>query len=228
MSATPEHPQGQDSGPPEHDELREGQIWDRRFAEQLWSSDPDAALVELVAPLVPGTALDLGCGPGRNAVWLAKKGWTVTGVDASEVGLAQACERASRAGVEIETMQADILSFEPSRGFDLVLLANIHLREPERSRAIKIAARALEPGGHLFVIGHHLDDLGRAGPPDAERLYTEQRMRYAFSCVSELLVERLERRRRDSSEQAPSLSDVLVWARRVGGTPARGEVPGDA
>ncbi|MHB1488831.1 MAG: class I SAM-dependent methyltransferase [Acidimicrobiales bacterium] len=189
-------------------------MWDSRYTDHPWPSEPDPALVELVAPLAPGKALDLGCGPGRNSIWLARHGWEVTGVDASAVGLAQAQQRANDAGVTIDTIQADLLAWEPpSRGFDLVVLANVHLVEPERSRLFAAASDAVAPCGHLFVVGHHLDDLGRTGPPDPERLYTEQRLRHAFPTLS---VERLERHQRHVGHGEKPLTDVIVWAERVG------------
>ena len=187
--------------------------WDRRYAENPWPSDPDPALVELVTPLAAGSALDLGCGPGRNAIWLARQGWQVTGVDASAVGLEQARQRAAEAGVTIETVQADLLTYGPlASAFDLVVLANVHLVEPERSQLFARAAAALRRGGSLFVVGHHLDSLGRAGPPDPDRLYTTEQLRHAFPM---LVVERLHRVERPAGPGEEPLADVVVWARRT-------------
>lgn len=189
-------------------------MWDSRYAEHSWPDEPDPALVELVGSLAPGKALDLGCGPGRNSIWLARHGWEVTGVDASLVGLAQAHQRAIEAGVTIDTIHADLLAWEPPSGrFDLVVVANVHLIEPQRSRLFATASDAVAPGGHLFVVGHHLDDLGRTGPPDPARLYTEQRLRHAFPT---LVVERLERHQRHVGHGEKPLTDVIVWAGPVG------------
>ena len=188
--------------------------WDARFAENAWPTAPDAALVGHVETLTPGTALDLGCGPGRNAVPLAVRGWRVTGVDASSVGLAQAAERARDAGVEIETVHAELSDYLATpRSFDLVVLANIHVPSADRPALLAAVARAVAPGGHLFVVGHHLDSLGRGGPPDPDRLYTEDRLAGAFpSCT----VEQLERRERPHDGDGPPLVDLVVWATRAG------------
>ncbi|HEY5120563.1 MAG TPA: class I SAM-dependent methyltransferase, partial [Acidimicrobiales bacterium] len=78
-----------------------GQTWDRRYQEHGWSQVPDENLVELVTPLRAGRALDLGCGTGRNTLWLARRGWSVTGVDASRVGLDMATEQATREGLNL-------------------------------------------------------------------------------------------------------------------------------
>ena len=76
--------------------------WDRRYAEQSGPTEPDPMLVELVDGITPGEAIDLGCGTGRNALWLARRGWRVTGVDASKVGLARTRERAQAEGLELD------------------------------------------------------------------------------------------------------------------------------
>ena len=188
--------------------------WDARYTENDWPTEPDAALVERVEGLTPGTALDLGCGPGRNAVPLAVRGWRVTGVDASAVGLAQAHERARSAGVEIQTVQADLSDYLASAPpVDLVVLANIHVASEDRPSLLAAAARAVAPGGHLFVIGHHLDSLGRGGPPDPDRLYTEERLTDAFPGCT---IEQMARRPRPHDGDGPPLVDLVVWAHREG------------
>ncbi len=203
--------------PPEPSEApRGGWVWDRRYSEASWPTEPDAAMVELVEPLAPGRALDLGCGTGRNAIWLARRGWDVTGVDASEVGLAQAQARATEIGVALNLVQDNLLDYRPPTArFDLVVVANIHLAPGERGPFFAAAASALAPGAHLFVVGHHLDSLGRSGPPDPERLFTEQRLAGLFPT---LFVERLERFERHH-EQGGSLIDVIVWATRTPSAP---------
>jgi SAM-dependent methyltransferase len=190
-----------------------GSVWDQRFAERPWSDVPDQILVDHASSLHPGDALDLGCGPGRNAVWLARQGWHVTGVDASAVGLSQVRERATMFNVSIETVQADLLTYVPSEGgFDLVVVANIHLAEPMRTQLFDRAARALKIEGNLFVVGHHLRDLGRHGPPDQERLYSVDRLRNSFPSLA---VERLEEYERFAGPGEAPLTDVVVWARRT-------------
>lgn len=188
-------------------------VWDHRYAENPWPTAPDAALAELVTPLAPSDALDVGCGPGRNAIWLAARGWRVTGVDSSAVGLEQAAERAREAGVSLNLIQADFLEYlaRPVR-FGLVVIANIHLAPPERRELFAAAASAVAPGGHLFVIGHHLDSLGRAGPPDPDRLFSEERFAGLFPTLQ---IERLERYERPGGAGEPPLVDLVLWASRA-------------
>ncbi len=185
-----------------------GAAWDERYAGTDWPTDPDGPLVDLVSTLEPGRAIDLGCGPGRNAVWLARQGWQVTGVDASGVGLAQAKERATREGLVLELVQADLLSYVPSQAsFDLVVVANLHFAPEERGLFFARAVAAVAPGGHLFVTGHHLDSLGRVGPPFPERLYTEELLR---ELLAPLAVEVLRHERPLGDGQLAV--DAVAWA----------------
>ena len=195
-----------------HSHAEVGATWDERYRTTGWAADPDEELVELVGPLEPGAALDLGCGTGRNSIWLASRGWRVTGVDASLVGLDHLRQRADELGLAAPTtIVADLTTYEaPTRAFDLVVVANIHLDPSERDDFFARVQRALRPGGHLYVIGHHLDALGIAGPPDLERLYTEEILRDAFDDLAIERLERLESRLEDGGSQ--SVVDVLLWA----------------
>lgn len=84
-------------------ELFSQEFWDQRYAgrEHLWSGRPNPQLVAHASALPPATALDMGCGEGADAIWLAERGWTVTGVDVSPVGLSRAAEHAAQAGAAI-------------------------------------------------------------------------------------------------------------------------------
>ncbi len=192
-----------------------GTAWDRRFAEHQWSQTPDPMLPELADPLGGGRALDLGCGPGRNAIWLAQHGFSVTGVDNSKVALQQARERALEAGVDLDLVEADLTEYRPPPAhFDLVVMAHIH-PGPDLLPAIILRSTAgLRAGGHLFVIGHHLSELGHDGPPREELLYTEERLLAAVP--NGLEIERLEtvaRQGTDHGEERQSQA-VLLWATR--------------
>ncbi len=192
--------------------------WDRRFAEQTWSNDPDPLLVEMVGGLPAGEAIDLGCGPGRNAIWLAQQGFRVTGVDSSRVGLRQARERARAAGLDLNLLAADLTKLQlPAGSFDLVVVANIHPGPDGLAALLERAARGLRADGHLFVVGHHLDALGHDGPPRAELLYTEGRLLEATP--KSLVVERLATVKRDGSPVDHGGHDkvVLLWAAQGAG-----------
>lgn len=99
------------------------QEWDGRYAEmrQLWSGRPNGALVAEVSDLAPGRVLDVGCGEGADAVWLARRGWDVTALDVSGVALAWAAEHASEAGVDVRWVHAGLVEAAlPAGSFDLV------------------------------------------------------------------------------------------------------------
>jgi SAM-dependent methyltransferase len=153
------------------------EYWDTRYgsAESIWSGNPNPRLVELVADLAPGTALDVGSGEGADAIWLAARGWQVTGIDVSTVALTRAAQRASAAGQDIADRitweQADVLSWDPApRQFDLVSAQFMHLpRLPREALHVRLAA-AVRPGGTLLIVGHHPSDMetamGRPNVPD--------------------------------------------------------------
>lgn len=151
--------------------------WDRRYLEKelVWSAGPNRFLVEEVAALSPGRALDLGAGEGRNAIWLVGLGWRVTAVDFSAVALDKARRIAASRGVEIDWVNADLVKYRPDpAAFDLVLLLYIHLPWPEMALVLGRARAALAPGGTLLLIGHDRSNLdhGHGGPQQPELLYT--------------------------------------------------------
>ena len=105
--------------------------WDARYAsvENLWAVKPNRFLVREAAELEPGRALDLACGEGQNAIWLASLGWDVVGVDYSEVATAKARARAVRDGVEAEFICADLVGYAPDpQAYDLVLVLSSERR----------------------------------------------------------------------------------------------------
>ena len=95
--------------------------------------------------------------------------------------------------------------------FDLVVLANLHPAPDERDALLAASAETLTPGGYLFLVGHHVDSLGVAGPPDPRRLYTEDLLAQAFPGLELLRLERRDGRHGDTDK--PSV-DVIVWAVR--------------
>lgn len=190
-------------------------FWNRRYqgTERLWPSDPNGLLVEFAHELRPGRALDVGAGEGRNAVWLAQRGWRVTALDVSGTALARAARRATEEGVELECVEADWREYRPGRSFELVVISFMHPEPDERASMFASAREALVPGGHLFVVGVDLADHGRRGPPDAERLYTPERMVSALQDLDVLRCESLgyEAESRGGHRQ---VVDVVAVARR--------------
>lgn len=187
-----------------------GAMWNERYATHGWSKLPDESLVELATALKPGRALDLGCGTGRNSMWLARQGWDVTGIDASDVGLKILSQEAAGAGLHLTVEQADLLTYVPTpESYDLVVVANIHLAPEEREVFFDRAAAAVVPGGHLYIIGHHVDALGKSGPPFLERLYEESLFRDRFAGFSIL---NLDRRETLSDMNETEDVSLLLWA----------------
>jgi SAM-dependent methyltransferase len=153
------------------------EFWDARYgsADRIWSGNPNPRLVEQVADLAPGTALDVGSGEGADAIWLAARGWQVTGIDVSTVALDRAAGRAAAAGAEtaerITWQQADILSWDPAPlQFDLVSAQFMQLPRLSRESLHRRLAAAVRPGGALLIVGHHPSHLetsvGRHDLPD--------------------------------------------------------------
>lgn len=142
-------------------------FWDDRYgqSEQVWSGNPNQRLVEEVAGLPPGAALDLGCGEGADAVWLAEQGWRVVATDVSATALQRAAKAAAARGVEdrIDWQRHDLGSSFPQGEFDLVVAA--YLLSPvalSRAAILRSAASAVRPGGCLVILGH------RTAPPWAD------------------------------------------------------------
>ncbi|WP_411700950.1 SAM-dependent methyltransferase [Conyzicola sp.] len=131
--------------------------WNARYLEssQIWSGNPNAALVRESAGLTPGRALDLGCGEGADAIWLARQGWTVTGVDVSDVAVERAHTHAAAAGVDISFELRDLATSATTDTFDLVSSFFLHVPErAQRNETLRVAADAVAPGGTLLVVGH--------------------------------------------------------------------------
>ena len=151
--------------------------WDKRYAavENLWALRPNRFLVAEVAELEPGRALDLACGEGQNAIWLATLGWEVVGVDYSEVAIAKGQARAEHDGVDVRFVCADLVEYEPEReAFDLVAVLYLHIPSAERAGVHAKAADAVAPGGTFVLLGHDLRNAteGIGGPSDPDILYT--------------------------------------------------------
>lgn len=188
--------------------------WNRRYAgsELLWTAEPNRFLVAETSTLRPGCALDLACGEGRNAVWLAERGWEVTGVDFADVGLDKARGLAAARGVDATWVQADLLEYDPPReAFDLVAILYLQLPAGERTRVLRAAAAAVAPGGTLLVVAHDRSNLehGHGGPQDARVLATPDEV---AGDLDGLEVERADVvERRDGDLVA---LDLLVRARR--------------
>ncbi len=148
--------------------------WDDRYAatELVWSAGPNQFVEQALSDLPPGRALDLACGEGRNARWLAERGWQVTAMDFSPVAI----EKGRRLTDEVDWRVGDALTTDLPADLDLGVIAYLQIRADERTTVIRRAFAALKPGGRLFVVAHDSTNLteGTGGPQDPAVLYTAE------------------------------------------------------
>ena len=152
--------------------------WDQRYAdtELVWSVTPNQFVAAELADLPHGRAVDLAAGEGRNAIWLASRGWEVTAVDFSQVALDKG--RRLAGGQEltgsVSWVCADATTWTGDGECDLVVLAYLQLPEGERRAAARAAFEALRPGGTFLLVAHDSSNLaeGTGGPQDPAVLMT--------------------------------------------------------
>lgn len=198
--------------------------WEAHYGakERIWSGRPNRTLVEVVSGLSAGRALDLGCGEGGDAIWLAGNGWQVTGVDVSSIAIDRARAAATAAGVadRIDWVVADLGSWTGEGPYDLVTASFFHSPvEPDRSGALRRAAALVGPGGRLSIISH-------AGAPSwaGHHDHADYRFRSPAEEVADLeleagawTVELSETRQRavsDPEGRPATLDDTVVLLRR--------------
>jgi len=155
--------------------------WDERYstAELIWTAEANQFVAAETEHLPPGRALDLAAGEGRNAIWLAQRGWTVTAVDFSQVALDKGRHLAEHLdlGDNLQWICADARTWTPTPdSYDLIVVAYLHLPGVDLHAAITHAACGLSAGGTIVIVGHDLANLdgGTGGPQDPAVLYTPQ------------------------------------------------------
>ena len=161
--------------------------WDERYRSKpkLWSGKPNPQLVREGGGLRPGKALDLGCGEGADAIWLAQQGWTVTAVDVSAVALERAAAH-EKAALERESVhaegageipsrihweQCDLAEWQPAGTYDLVSSQFLHSPQLAWEGPLRAAAGAVKPGGTLLIVGHHPDRLPPWGNHNSHEMF---------------------------------------------------------
>lgn len=136
----------------------------RRFWNEMWADhddftpDVDHLLVAEMEGRTPGRALDIGCGAGGNAIWLAEQGWQVTATDFADAAIEKGKRLATRRGVQVEFVVAEATTFRPDDQYDLITSFYIQLPPDQRAKMLSIAASALTPGGTLLFVGHDKSD----------------------------------------------------------------------
>ena len=195
--------------------------WDARYRERdgaMWSGRPNGRLVAEVASLAPGRALDVGCGEGADAIWLAQRGWTVTAIDISEVAMGRAREAPHPAGAAVEWICGDALQAPlPARSYDLVSMQYPALPKAAGEAAVRRLLDTVRPGGLLLAVYHDLDDEHRehmksrgvdpadyVGDDDLGRLFGDD-----FTVELHAVEPRI-----DPPPGTPHVADVVLRARR--------------
>ncbi len=196
--------------------------WDERYAdsELVWGLEPNRFVRAQCERFPVGRAVDLACGEGRNALWLARMGWRALGLDYSAVAIERAKaltarEKASTAA-RLTWQVADVTT-EPVKpgGYDLTLISYLHLPPDQFNAVLLSAAHGLAPRGHLVVVGHDRRNLreGVSGPQDESRLYDADAIRDVLADVPEVVVELGETVTRPTDDG--DALDTVVRARRL-------------
>lgn len=210
-----------EAGEPPFGAAAQAAEWDARYSEPggpMWSGRPNGRLVAEVADLAPGRALDVGCGEGADAIWLARRGWTVTAVDISDVALCRAREAAELAGVVVDWVGGDALQTPlPAHSFDLVSMQYPAVPKAAGEAAVRMLLDTVRPGGLLLAVYHDLDGEHRehmksqgvdpadyVGADDLYRLLGDD-----FAVERHAVEPRI-----DPPAAAPHIADVVLRARR--------------
>ncbi len=183
---------------------------------------PHPYLVEHWRSANPASALDLGCGSGANAIWLASRGWTVTGIDVSGVALEHAAEHAEQAGVatRVAWVRADLETWTTPETFDLVTAFFVHSPlELDSAAVLARAADRVSPGGALLVIGHYTlppwawDPAAADDLPRAAELATVLELREPGWRVRR--AEEIDRKVTSENGSSSSVADAVLHAERL-------------
>src|SRR5829696_2515877 len=192
--------------------------WEQHYGERdrVWSGRVNARLAEVAEGLTPGRVLDLGCGEGGDALWLAERGWHVVAVDISETALqrAAAAADAREMGDRIDFAQHDLSDSFPAGTFDLVSAQFLHSMIPlDRPRILKQAADAVGPGGLLLIVDH------ASPPPWASKLDHHHEFPSAEEVIGSLNLDddEWERVRVESAEREATGPDgqPVTWVDNV-------------
>jgi SAM-dependent methyltransferase len=204
-------------------------FWDERYRSHsaVWSGNPNMQLLNEVSELPPGTALDVGCGEGADAIWLAERGWRVTAADISSVALARAraVEVSADVARRIDWLHADLLAWAPpSASYDLVSAQFMQLPKVPREFLFRRLASSVKPLGTLLIVGHDPSDLQTtaARPPMPDLFYTAADVATLLEPSDwDIIVEASrERSTTDPAGRTITIHDAVLRARRRKDRPA--------
>lgn len=196
--------------------------WDARFASTddfIFGTEPNAFMVSQAHLYKPGMkALAVADGEGRNGVWLAQQGLEVTSVDGSQVALDKATRLADERGVTLNTLCADLVSWDwGTNVYDVIVGIFIQFAGPRlRPRLFQRAAQALKPGGHFVLQGYHPKQLEykTGGPSAVENLYTEEQLRAELEHMDIIHLERYDTELSEGSGHSGMSALIDVVARK--------------
>ncbi|MDQ3484580.1 MAG: class I SAM-dependent methyltransferase [Actinomycetota bacterium] len=203
-------------------DIMDSEAWDARYADAdlVWGNEPNQFVRAQCETLAVGVAVDLACGEGRNALWLARLGWQVTGVDYSAVAIERAGILAAQEGTRVAsrlTWRVDDVATMQLRAesVDLALVSYVHLPAGQRSSLMLRAALAVRPGGHVIVVGHDRRNLreGVSGPQDERLLYDPLELRSLFAGIPATRVDLADTVERHTADGVAL--DTLVRVRRI-------------
>lgn len=206
------------------EEVSTARLWDEKYSSRprMWSGQPNPQLIAEASHLPPGEALDLGCGEGADAIWLAARGWSVTALDVSAVALERAAAHAEERGqsANIEWVQQDLATWVPDRLFDLVTAQFLHSTQMPWQQALQLAAAAVRTGGTLLIVGHHPDGLPPwGGHHTAEKFFTAEELAHELRIEEPAWrLEVLDSRHRSVTGpegEAAALTDAVLRATRL-------------
>lgn len=198
------------------------QHWNEMYLsrERVWSGEPNGVLVTEVAALPPGRALDVGCGEGADALWLARRGWQVTATDISHVALARAAEASAAAGLtsEVTWTHADLLTAAPpAGGFDLVSMQYFPVPRQHHRTGLRALIEAVATGGTLLVAHHDLADMSRhpGHSPELSDYYQPGEIIALLDDSWTVLVDETRPRASPAPAGTHHIRDTVLLARRM-------------
>lgn len=195
--------------------------WDARYrdTELMWSVGPNAFVAEICGDFAPGRSIDLAGGEGRNAIWLAERGWDSTAVDFSAVALDKARQIAEQRGVTITTEVADLTDYVPTPGgYDLVVVAYLQIPDDQLTPILRRAGEAVAPGGRFVLVAHDVENLehGYGGPQHLEVLTTPDQVVGALDDGLEIERAEVAERHVETDDGTKTALDTIVVAHRPG------------